>query len=154
MDAPYALLLFVVAGLLAEPALALDTREQCRASQQQEEVIQCIQNGIYDPCDDAGGKWEQAQCAGAHTEIAERELAEAERVIESRLARGKAQRQALAKFRESQRLWRAYRDSYCRFTNAAFDLEQFNGSSYFHLGYCYWRLTEQRAKELQGLVTQ
>lgn len=131
------------------------SREECRASRTQSDVVSCIERGLYDPCDDGGGGWGRAQCVWAWAEIADRRVTEAERQVLSRLRKGKADLSAtLTRFRQSQKDWRSYRDSHCGFTNAIVDLEQFNGTSFSTGGYCRRRLTEQRAEELEALVVK
>lgn len=146
---------FIIAlGLLClsvSTAVGATEREECRASKDNEKIIRCIELGIYDPCDDSGGKWGASKCAGAHTEIAERRIKKAEDKIELLLKDGDAGRAAYAQFQESQKIWLSFRDSYCRFTNAADDLKEFEGQ-FLHLGYCWRRLTEQRADELEALL--
>ena len=130
-------------------------REECRAAQTQSDVVSCIERGLYDPCDDAGGSWGGAQCAWAWAEIADRRVTEAERQVLSHLRKGKADLSAtLSRFRQSQKDWRSYRDSHCGFTNAIVDREQFNETSFSHAGFCRRRLTEQRAEELETLVVK
>ena len=115
----------LLAVLLSGNCMAVpQTREDCRASQLQSEVVSCIERGLYDPCDDGGGSWGRAQCAWAWTEVAERRVAKAEREILARLGQSKATTPALAAFRRSQGIWRSYRDSHCRFADATVDLEQ------------------------------
>ena len=143
------LLVTVARSVSAAPA----SREECRASTQTEDVMHCIQAKLYDPCDDAGGKWGQSQCAWAHAEIAERRVKSAEQEIVRRLA-GARNQAVLAKYQSSQRHWRSYRETYCRFADATVDLQQFKGSSDSHLGYCWRRLTEQRATELEATLGQ
>lgn len=133
---------------------APQSRDECRASQVQGEVVSCIERGLYDPCDDAGGGWGRAQCAWAWAEVADRRVMKAEREILSRLRSGKAERSVLSSFRQSQKDWHAYRDSHCNFTNATVELEQFTETSSSHSGFCRRRLTEQRALELEAIVAK
>ena len=145
----------LLAVLLSGNCMAVpQTREDCRASQLQSEVVSCIERGLYDPCDDGGGSWGRAQCAWAWTEVAERRVAKAEREILARLGQSKATTPALAAFRRSQGIWRSYRDSHCRFADATVDLEQFNQTSASHSGFCQRRITEQRAAELEAIVAR
>jgi uncharacterized protein YecT (DUF1311 family) len=140
----------ISSGCVAAP----QSRDECRASQVQGDVVSCIERGLYDPCDDAGGGWGRSQCAWAWAEIADRRVMKAEHEILSRLRSGKADLSVFNRFRQSQKDWNAYRDSHCSFTNATVDLEQFTGTSSSHSGFCRRRLTEQRALELEAIVAK
>jgi uncharacterized protein YecT (DUF1311 family) len=137
--------------LLADSFAIANEREECRSSKDREKLIQCIERGVYDPCEDAGGKWGEAQCAGAHTDIAERRIKKAENELALILKSSDAGRSVYEKFQESQKIWLNFRESYCQFTNAADDLKQFGGQ-FLHSGYCWRRLTEQRADELESVL--
>lgn len=147
------LLYAVVTSVVCLHASA-ETREACRDSwdKDHEHFIQCVEEGAYDPCDDAGGSRGKAQCAWAYNEIAERKIAKAEQAIRGRLRIGPKQKQALAEFLRSQVLWRRSREAYCNFTNAVEDFESFDAISDFDLGFCKRRLAEQRAAELQLIL--
>lgn len=145
------LTLFISGAIFCALSFA-ETRESCRASTDQEKIISCIEQRIYDPCDDAGGSWGRAQCAWAHAEIAERKIKRAEEEIRKRLGKSGAKQDVLARFTASQEHWRKFREAYCHFTNQADDLSQFSGGSFFHLGYCWRRLSEQRSEELATIL--
>lgn len=148
---PIALLLLGIA--ISGTCLAVPkNRDECRASKVQSNVVSCIERGLYDPCDDAGGSWGRAQCGWAWAEIADRRVTEAEREILSRLRKGKAQIDVLRKFRQSQKDWRSYRDAHCSFMNSTVDLEKFKGGAFSHAGFCQRRVTEQRAEELETVI--
>ena len=153
MNTPIGVAALLSLGLIASGAHAIpDTREECRASASQDEIVSCIDRGLYDPCDDAGGNWGRAQCAWAHAQIAARRVKLAELEIARRLRQGRAEQVALKQFKDGQRGWEAYRDRHCKFTNQTVELAQFEGTSFLHVGFCYRRLTEQRASELEAIL--
>lgn len=148
------MLSFLGGGVFGLPVMA-DERAACRDSWQSdhEHFLQCVAKGIYDPCDDAGGTWGKGQCAWAYTEIAEQKIEAISEDIRRRLG-GAKKRSALADFDNAEKSWLAYRKSYCRFTNAAEDLAEFEAAatSDMDLGFCERRLTEKHAEELQYLL--
>jgi uncharacterized protein YecT (DUF1311 family) len=153
MNAQIGLTALLSLSLMANGAHAIpETREECRASSSQQEIVTCIDRGLYDPCEDAGGNWGRAQCAWAHSEIATRRVKVAEQEIANRLQRGRAEQLAFKQFKDGQKAWEAYRDKHCKFTNQTVELEQFNGTSFLHVGFCFRRLTEQRASELEEVL--
>jgi uncharacterized protein YecT (DUF1311 family) len=130
------------------------TREFCRNSADEKQMIQCIEKGVYDPCDDASGSssWWSAQCAWAHNSIAEGKIRKSEREISKRLHGTPEKTKALSVFRQSQKHWRQFRHTYCQFTNTVNRFEEFDGDSSFHVGYCLSRLAQDRAKELEMIL--
>jgi uncharacterized protein YecT (DUF1311 family) len=153
MNTPIGIAVLLSLALIATGAHAVpETREECRASSSQQEIVTCIDRGLYDPCEDAGGNWGRAQCAWAHTEIATRRVKVAEQEVAKRLRRGRTEALALKQFKDGQKAWEAYRDKHCKFTNQTVELEQFNGTSFLHVGFCFRRLTEQRASELEAVL--
>ncbi len=151
------LLVFTTVGLLWScSANAQDlTRDYCRNKADENDMVRCIEQGEYDPCDDSSGSgsgWWTAQCAWAHLKIAEKKMAAAEQAIIGRLRKTSSQPQiAIAEFKLTQERWREFRDVYCRFANTVRDLEGLEGEV---LGYCIRRVTELRAKELEGLLSR
>jgi len=142
--------------LLSSSASAQDlTREYCRNKADENDMVRCIEQGVYDPCDDSSGSgsgWWTAQCAWAHLKIAEKRLAAAEQAIIGRLRTTSSEPPtAIAELKLAQERWRAFRDVYCRFANAVRDVEGLEGEV---LGYCIRRVTELRAKELEGLLSR
>lgn len=141
--------LVVMCLSLASTAYA-DEYEECRKSQTQEQVIQCIEKGIWTPCDEGGGptSWLGSQCAWANAEIAARKLKTIEQEISKRLRAG-GQLPAHKKFLSSQRMWRSFVDAYCKFVNNAGESGLFvNDPNYLTLGSCISRLTDERVREL------
>lgn len=130
-----------------------DEREDCRKKENTSEVADCIERGVYDPCDDAGGTWGRAQCAYAHTEVAERKIAKAEREIILRLEQAKADKRLKTNFLSVQKSWLEFRKSYCKFTNAINDYgDYFDSSTRTHYGFCILRLTKAHLKELEMIL--
>jgi hypothetical protein len=125
------------------------SRQECLASKNTEIIANCIEAGVYDPCDDAGGKWGLSQCAQANSLVASRRIERALKTI---------QKQSLSsgiyenfKFVEwSQKNFELYRDQYCAFKGAADEKSQFlNGEM---SGFCIRRLNEERAKDLESML--
>lgn len=144
-----ALCVSVMCFLLASLAYA-DEYEDCRKSQTEEQVIQCIEKGIWSPCDEGSSptSWLGSQCAWATAEISARKLKAIEKEISKRLqASGQVSTQR--KFLASQRSWRSFVEDYCRFVNDAGDSRLFvNDPNYLTLGSCTSRLTDERVREL------
>jgi len=131
-----------------------DQRTDCRdlVNKDHSKYINCVEQGIYDPCDDAGGTFGKAQCAWAYNEIAERKITAAEEEIKARIGNDDKRHKALAQFLVSEDQWHKYRNSYCNFTNKAEDFTEFDSTSNFDLGFCKRRLAEQHAGELQMIL--
>jgi uncharacterized protein YecT (DUF1311 family) len=128
-------------------------REDCRKKTTTSEIADCIERGVYDPCDDAGGTWGRAMCAYAHTEVAERKMAKSEQEIIFRLKKAQADKRLETNFLSVQKAWRDFRGSYCKFTNAVNDYGvYFDSSSRTHYGFCLRRLTEAHLKELEMIL--
>ena len=137
----------------AANAARSDPRTECRDSwdTDHEHFIQCVADGTYDPCDDAGGTWGKAQCAWAYNEIAERRITKSENRIRKLLNGDK--HNALTDFEGAEKDWHAFRERYCRFTNTAEDLPSFpSANSDMDLGYCERRLAEKHADELELIL--
>ena len=129
--------------------------KQCKLTRSESKMVECIELGLYDPCDFGGGSnsWMLGQCAWGHAEVAERRLLKMETEITRRLANGRHDK-VLADFRKAQRLWRESTDSYCRFTNEANESEAFEASEYYlSYGFCVRRFREQRVNELSPYIT-
>lgn len=108
----------------ADGRLMLLTRRECRIGfdggvqiKNQAEAIQihadCIEANVYDPCEDAGGRWGQAQCAWAHLEVSKRRIRKAETEIRLVL-RGQAGEATVSRVLEqSAKNWQAQTDAIC-----------------------------------------
>lgn len=142
----------VLFTLMSFSAFALD-RQECRASKDQELIIQCINRKIYDPCEDSGGKWGAAQCGWAHAEIADRRIKEAEKQLITVIKSSKSHDESLKIFETSISAWNSYKDSHCRFTQAVDNLDNFS-SMHLHFAFCLRRLNEQRASELEDVLSR
>ncbi|GAB2877201.1 lysozyme inhibitor LprI family protein [Microbulbifer echini] len=125
-------------------------RQSCRASKDQEIIIKCIISNIYDPCEDAGGKWGAAQCGWAHNIIAERKIDSLNAEIIERLSATSNGSELIELFKSDSSAWRSYRDSHCALTNAMNGVENFNGYV-LHMAFCQRRLSEMRVTELEKI---
>ncbi len=127
-------------------------RQSCRASKNQKVIIKCIESEVYDPCDDAGGKWGAAQCGWAHAKIAEIKIRDLENRIIAKIQKNDQQNALVTRFQESTGSWESYRDQHCNFTNDVEDLDNFEGMV-LHLAFCIRRTNEQRLQELEEIVS-
>ncbi len=62
-------------------------RQSCRGTKNQETLIKCVNMKVYDPCEDAGGKWGKAQCGWIHAEIANRKSQDLYSKIKKRITK-------------------------------------------------------------------
>jgi uncharacterized protein YecT (DUF1311 family) len=146
--------LAVVVALMALPcSVRAETgktdREACRASTDTSVIADCIEAGVYDPCDDAGGTWGRSQCAYAHSLVAERRI---DRALKALRDRGAAELEpsALERLASSQRSFEAYRNEFCAFKGAADDDPYpFAGEMF---GFCIQRMNQVRARELENML--
>jgi uncharacterized protein YecT (DUF1311 family) len=127
------------------------TIDYCRNKADENEMVLCIEQNVFDPCDAAssGEGWWTAQCAWAHLKIAEKQMNVAEKTIVSRLQQAKVGNPK-SEWDRVQKSWREYRDSYCKLSSSLYDVGGFDGET---LGYCLRRLTELRVKELDNLIS-
>ena len=131
-----------------------DKREVCRQSRDMEKLIECIERGIYDPCDDAGGKWYRAMCMMAHSEIGERKIQRARKIILSLYDDWNIKPEDKAQFINAEKMWEDYRNKYCgsiavlarSFIDRSEAAILAMQSSY---GFCIRRLNEKHAEELK-----
>ena len=136
-------------AIYAEDEPVNEAREMCRESQDDSKIIECLEKGIYDPCDDASGVHSSitARCGWAHTEVANRRIKKAEKTIIAQLKKF-GNGTGITEFRNSQRKWRDYVKSYCEFANhAAPEVSPFGS-----VGMCERRHYEQRADELDEFL--
>ena len=161
--------------MTADGRLLLLTRFDCRSGdgptgfKDQTIAIQvqadCIEAGLYDPCDDAGGKWGDAQCAWAHMDVANRRIARSERRLIELASAGYPQGRLSEDMASASARWVRARDEYCKERNELFakapetqedfDSRRAAGETDFGeaLGYCARRLAEERASALESYVT-
>lgn len=128
-------------------------RQSCRATKKQEVLIKCVNLNIYDPCEDAGGKWGKAQCGWIHSEIANRKSQDLYIKIKKRITKNASNTEEISLFEESILSWEGYRDKHCVFTNEANFLDNFNGTN-LSIAYCKRRLNEQRVVELEKILSR
>ena len=126
-----------------------EAREMCRESQDDGKIVECLEKGIYDPCDDASGVHSSttARCVFAHTEVANRRIQKAEKKIAAQLKKS-GDKTGMKEFRNSQRKWRDYVKSYCEFAQHAVP----EASPFGSIGMCERRHNEQRADELEQFL--
>jgi uncharacterized protein YecT (DUF1311 family) len=119
-----------------------------------EKTIHCIEEGTYDPCDDATGSNGilDSRCAWAHNTIAERRIKKTEDEIEALLSKNPRNKDHVPNFAKSEQKWTEFRKSYCNFTSKLTDWQV--GVSPLLLGQCMRRTAEQRADELEILLQQ
>lgn len=148
----------------ADGRIMLLSREECRIGfgdggkpvQGQAEATEvqadCIEAGIYDPCDDAGGKWGEAQCAWAHAQVAQRRIRRAaERLVAS------ARMSSLpSELKGSSERWEKARESYCGERNERYiayenssENEETPPDDAEKFGFCFRRLAEERAEDFE-----
>lgn len=140
------------------------SREECRSGEapqgfkDQSEAIalqaDCIEAGIYDPCEDSGSRWGDAQCAWANLHVAERRIRTAEQSLIASAQKSKPTGRLQNELNSSGERWKAARERFCEerdqlVTKAeeAGDAEQTDSGE--KLGYCMRRVTEERALELE-----
>jgi len=159
----------------ADGRLLLSTREECRSGSDahfdgtirfdgQGDAIRiqadCIEAGIYDPCDDAGGTWGDAQCAWAHMEVAERRIQRAEKRLIAFSSQSKDTRELSEAFTRSRRRWEEAREKFCVERNRRYATSQSESGAESppddaeKLGYCSRRLAEERADDLEYFVRE
>jgi uncharacterized protein YecT (DUF1311 family) len=121
-------------------------------------MADCVEKGIYDPCDAGGGphSWAYAQCGFAHLEVAERRIKHIEQEVLTRLTKIEAPESLREDFLSAQEQWKTSRDKYCATTSRITDIggfeQHFNSTSYMVLAFCLRRVTEERVQELQRLL--
>lgn len=143
-----------IALTLLAPRVLADSRSECRETNDDNKAIHCIDEGIYDPCDDATGSkgiWD-SRCAWAHNTIAERRIKKAEGEIKALLSKNPSGKDFVSSFAKSEQQWTEFRKSYCNFTGKLTDWQV--GVSPLLLGQCMRRIAEQRADELEILFQQ
>jgi uncharacterized protein len=161
----------------ADGRLMLRTRRECKMGFDgqdprifQAEAIQvqadCIEAGIYDPCEDASGTWGEAQCAYANTEVAERRIRKAQdqlRALSNGLSDERRIQQAL---QYAHKKWVSSRAATCeernrRYLEAEAQEKATTGSAdelvpkvddAERVGFCFRRLADGRANELEEWV--
>ena len=133
------------------PSFSID-RQSCWASKNQEVLIKCVDLKVYDPCDDAGGKWGLSRCGWVHADIAQRKITSIEKEIVKTIQLNKMHGNALENFQKSIVSWTKYRDEHCHSTNTLHPLNNYNGV-YLYLAFCKRRLNEQRLLELENIMS-
>lgn len=152
----------------------LRTREECRSGKNtpydgairfggQDVAIQiqadCIEARIFDPCQDAGGTWGLAQCGWANLEVAERRVRRAQDAL---LQLPGLDTQSLNRAISSSAVrWDHHRNQYCQQRNRRElagpvwpfkPLPPPDDDGGEPASFCYRRLTEKRAHDLEDLL--
>jgi len=145
--------------------LMLLSREECRTGESgsgytikfknQSDAIaiqaDCIEAGVYDPCDDAGGTWGAAQCAWANLEVANRRIRRAEAALTAIAHRWKRIAQALpSELEASSQRWGGLQQQFCSEQNRLYDGPMSDVGE--PMGFCMGRTAKERADKLELLV--
>ena len=98
-----------------KPENANSERKFCRNNLGDREIIiECINRGLYDPCDDAGGRLGRSQCIFAHTEIAERRIIKSRKEIIMAFKNSNSDKKVINEFIEAENKWEELRESSCK----------------------------------------
>ena len=143
------ILLFSLFFTLSPNLIAGTTIEQCKKAETTEYVADCIEDGVYDPCNDATGKFGLTRCVKAHSLVAERRIEVAMRKIKTNISRSRETRM-YAPLKWSHKNWLIYRDQFCIFKNDANNhTEYFNSED---IGHCILRMNREKAESLESMV--
>ncbi len=145
--------------------LFLLTRRECRIgfeggmqTKNQDEAIQihadCIEADVYDPCDDAGGRWGNAQCAWAHLEVAKRRISKAESEIRRILQGNDRAAGVSGALEQSAKRWKEKTDALCVDRNSRWPAEESTVQDAEPWGYCLKRVAADRADELANWASR
>jgi hypothetical protein len=142
---------------VAATSLLADERQECRQKRDVSKIADCIERGVYDPCDDAGGAWGRGMCGAAHIEVAERRIKKSTAAILKLFDAWKLPESP--KFLSAQEDWRQYRDKHC---SASGSLAQYfiehSEETIFAMdiseNFCILRLTEGYASELEFTLSK
>lgn len=144
----------VVAVMLLGAAASsfADERQECRHKRHLEEIADCIERGVYDPCDDGSNRG-LALCGPAHVELAERRLKNSTTALLA-LFDAWALPDASKQFMAAQASWRQYRDQHCKASNslAGYFIAHSEEAIYamdISETFCVLRLTQSYASELE-----
>lgn len=146
-------------SILLTPVAHSDDRQECRQKTKVSEVANCIERGIYDPCDDAGSAWGRGMCASAHIEVAERRITKAKSDLLKRFEEWKLSDSKRKDFITAQEKWREYREKYCSASDAlAVYFIDHSQEAIFAMdtnySFCVRRLSEQHAAELEFTLSK
>ena len=151
----------ILVAAMATPGYTDDlTRTQCRASQDFDTLMQCVDAGIYDPCDEDHGKWFEAACIMTRRELIDRRIANATQKIQDRLVPLSIEKSASVNdegitepIRDhvdtGNTTWRKFVWEHCLFLN---ELDSASMKPGERLGWCEVRLMGQRADELESIL--
>jgi len=151
---------FVLGAVLLFAAMSslADERQECRQKRDVAEIADCIERGVYDPCDDAGGAWGRGMCGAAHIEVAERRVKKSTAALLELFGAwqlpGSPQ-----KFLAAQEDWRHYRDKHCSAPEslAQYFIENPEETIFemdISVNSCILRLTENYASELEFTLSK
>jgi uncharacterized protein YecT (DUF1311 family) len=151
-----ALLLPLVAAA-SESEQDQQQRNECPGRQTVQVAADCIERGIYQPCD-LGNRVGTADCGWAYAEVAERKIRRAEQKILKVLRDNHAGNDILEAFAKWQKGWLAFRNEHCALSDKLVEFQaegmegRVEGGTDLNRGFCVRRLTEARASELETLL--
>jgi uncharacterized protein YecT (DUF1311 family) len=136
-----------------------DDRQDCRQTREVSEVADCIERGVYDPCDDAGSSWGRGMCADAHIVVAERRIAQASSALLKRFDQWNLSESKREEFASAQEAWQRYREKYCNASNslAEYFIENSEETIFamdISYSFCVLRLTQRYADELEFTLSK
>ena len=159
-----------------EGRLMLLTREECRiggkkgvdlgSEHAMRTQADCIEAGVYDPCEDAGSRSTEAQCAWVNLEVAQRRIRRAEAAL-MMLVSGwgdQGPRKLPNELTAATTRWASAQDAFCReqdrlddnapATSDEYEERRAAGETNFgeKFGFCIRRTVEERASKLEDLV--
>ena len=139
--------------MVAATASLADERQECRQKRDVASLADCIERGIYDPCDDAGSAWGRGMCGTAHIEVAERRIKKSTTALLKLFAEWSLPESA-KRHLTAQENWRQYRDQHCSASEslAHYFIERSEETIFamdISENLCIRRLTESYASELE-----
>ncbi len=120
----------------------------------------CIEADVYDPCEDAGGRWGEAQCVWAHLEVAQRRIRRVTNTILG-IADSLAMKAQAQKWQEAnEKAWKQWNESECSKRQKhleTLDAKEDGSRDYAHegaepYGFCKGRLARERADRMENWV--
>lgn len=136
-----------------------DDRQECRQTREVSEVANCIERGVYDPCDDAGSPSGRGMCSAAHIEVAERRIAKASSALLKRFEQWNLPESKRKEFVSAQEEWQRYREKHCNASDslAEYFIEHSEETIFamdINYSFCVLRLTQRYADELEFTLSK
>ena len=153
----------IVLGLflcaLLTPISHSDDRQECRQKRAVSDIADCIERGVYDPCDDAGSAWGRGMCASAHIEVAERRITKATSALLKHFAEWKLPVSKRKELISAHGQWREYREKHCRASDSLAEyFIKHSKETIFAMdtnySFCFLRLSQQYADELEFTLSK